>query len=133
MRWSLESLEPHSDPVVARLTAALWFGALGGPVAWFMQLCIVYGLAQLACYGVASPVTLHVASALCLLVALAATFTSYREHRLARGRWPTDRTGGLHSRVEFMSAFGILSGALFALVIVANWIAVILLKVCPSY
>src|SRR4051794_26633719 len=122
------SAEPHG-PSEAGRTLVLWFGGLGGPLAWFVPQQALYVLN----FGVATPenrLPLHVASAVALLTALAAVAVSRANWR-AVGGWPADADEGRPARLRFLSVLGMLAGSLFALVIVAQWIAVVMLDPYP--
>src|SRR4051794_29465854 len=107
----------------------LWFGLLGGPAAWFLQLVTVYALTVWACAH-DTALVLHGAELACLLLAAGGGWTAFRSWRSVGG-WPSDKDEGKEARIRLLSVVGLMSGALFTLVILASWIAVALLNPCP--
>jgi hypothetical protein len=106
---------------------ALWFAVLAGPLAWALGLNLEYSLVLLACArGTMLP--LHLVSIGTLLLAGAGGAVGWREWQRAGAGRPEG--GGTLDRSRFMAALGILSGAYFALVIVAQWIANLFLNPC---
>lgn len=103
---------------------ALWFGLLGGAVAWTLHLLAVYAVAEWGCVMTAprpglrgeSPVVLMiVVSVACLLLAGAAAAVAYGSLRRVRG------SSGERSGVQaFMAYTGLISNGLFAFVIVSQ-------------
>lgn len=116
-------------PPSVRHLLSLWAGALAGPVAWFVQLQGVYALTMKACDG-QTRVMLHLAALACVLLAGAGAGLSWHNWRGVRG-WPSDWDQGSAARVRFLSVLGMLTGALFLVVMLAQWIAVFLLDPCP--
>jgi hypothetical protein len=114
---------------VARLkltdTRILWPALLAGPVAWAVQLQGVFALSAWANEGGGS-VPLHAISALSLLAALGGAALAWRAWRTVGG-WPSGTEGPDVARVRYLTVLGVLTGALFAGVIVAQWIAVVML------
>jgi hypothetical protein len=109
--------------------ATLWFGLLAGPVAWGAQLQLVYVLATPVCAGDSS-MLLHVTSLALLFLAFAGGAVAWRAHLVAgpdEARLASEPAG----RTSFMAMLGLLSSALFALTIVAQWLAVVFLDPCP--
>lgn len=122
------SAEPHGPPQSVP-TLALWFGVLGGPLAWFVQQQALYVLN----FWVATregKLSLHVASAAAVLTALAAVAVARANWRVVGG-WPADADEGRPARLRFLAVLGMLAGNLFAVVIVAQWIAVLTLDPYP--
>ena len=112
--------ELHARREPTRSVFALWFGFLGGAVAWAVQLLAVYALAKWSCrVGMGGP---HVVSALCLIVALLGWRQSVRDRKGPDGVAPD----------HFMGEVGYMSGAFFTLAIIAGWIAVFWLNPCPG-
>jgi hypothetical protein len=80
--------EPRDVPHAGERQTSLWFGALGGAFAWLVHLISCYAIAEFGCVGEVGHVILSgisvvawmcvAATALTLLVALAATFVAYR-------------------------------------------------------
>jgi hypothetical protein len=108
----------------------LWVGFLAGPVAWAVQELAVFGLSAWACEGGPAAV-LHVVSALCLAGALGGGYLAWRGWRTVGG-WPTGADEPEPGRARFMTTLGVLSSALFSWLIVAQWLAAVLLPLCPT-
>jgi hypothetical protein len=114
-------------------------GFLAGPVAWAVQVQAAYALAPSRCGHSHWP--MHLVTFLCLAGALAGGWVSYRHWQGVGGRlssrpwegvggWPSDHDEPDLGRSRLMAVLGLLSAGLFALVIVANWIAVTMLTAC---
>jgi hypothetical protein len=116
----------------AKLTAVpvLWAAILAGPVAWSVQLQTVYAASAWVCDGGPSAF-LHLASLLALAAAAAGAYTSYRAWGTVGG-WPSPIDDSHAGRLRLMSVLGMFTGGLFAAAIVAQWLAAILLPVCPT-
>lgn len=115
---------PASSGVVSR--PALWFGFIGGALAWTMHLMTAYAIAEFGCVGSLGHrsylgisfvawleifVTVVTAS-----LAAAATFVAYRCHR--RLTLPSDSADSSSHAVERNTAYmGLLAGSLFFFVI----------------
>ena len=117
----------------------LWFGVLGGPVAWTLQLLVDYPLVAHYCFPDAAkrivPTidSLHllviIVSALALAVAIAALLTALRSWRVAGGEFGSARVDLVEAaappgRVLFMALGGILASGLtiFGILIHAGFI-----------
>lgn len=101
----------------------LWTGILAGPAAWSVQLALSYPIAQVTCHASFAsqhPGTLH-AIAFGALAAVAAAAWLPRPLRHAS-----------HPRVRFMARLGLLTCALFALVVIATWFPVFVLHDCQA-
>lgn len=133
MKWPQHELEQHMDPVELRRLFAAWFGVLGGPLAWAMQLQLVYLQAELACLGLAPEIGLHVTSGAALLLAMSSLWVAWHHYAKRGHRWPSDEAYGMEATRRFLGALGMLSGSLFTVVITALWIAAATLDVCPKY
>ena len=109
----------------------LWSGFFSGPAAWLVHLQLVYLMAQWACLGLPF-ISLHVASAVLLVIAMGGLFVAWRNWRAVGLHMPADQGEPVFGRIQFMSALGVMTGALFSLLITAQWIAVIFLDPCPA-
>lgn len=108
-----------------------WVGLLGSPVSWLLQLQAIYSLTLWACDdGGRWP--LHGAAMLGLVMATSSGMVAVRNWRLIGKGWPSDADEGRSARVRTMAALGMLSGALFSLVIVGQWLAIVMLNPCPT-
>lgn len=104
---------------------SLWFGILAAPVAWALQLPVIYGLAVRACdhVGMAS---LHVVSVLCVVASVAGGYVAWRN--LQAVHEPAAESA---STRRMMSLLGLMTALLFGLVVLDSWLAVFLLSPCP--
>ncbi len=118
-------------------SALLWFGALGAPIAWALQLTINYSFEEwFACapsttepgrvLGVEVP-TLAVAVSLVLgAVAVAAGVAAFSCHRKLSAAVSDEVT----TRALWMARAGIMNTALYLIIIVASFGPPLLLDVC---
>ncbi|HEU4565122.1 MAG TPA: hypothetical protein VFS05_10755 [Gemmatimonadaceae bacterium] len=127
-----------------RPALALWFGFLGAPAAWALQLLADYAVVSHSCFprgtpldapSVAATRPLAIVIALATLaMALAALWTSVRLWREAegdQGGWRRDVLASDQARARRFLAFsGILFGTIFAALIVYNGIALAMLPTC---
>ena len=118
------------DAVHATSSLRLWAGLLAGPVAWLVQFEAVYAVTPLVCAG-GDLLPLHLIMLVGLIVALGGCALSWSDWRTAGRGWPSDADEGKFARARFMSVLGLLTGSLFSLLIVAQWLAVLLLDPCP--
>jgi hypothetical protein len=119
--------ETHSE---ARRLLVSWMALLAGPIACAVQLQLVYALAIWACGG-GKRLPMHLATLLCLLAATTGAWMAWGELRTEA---QSTRLGMVESRerAHLMAVVSLMSGSLFALVILAQWIAVMLLEACPT-
>ena len=107
---------------------ALWAGVLVGPVASLVALEIGYVLAERACLtGQMLPV--HLTFIVTILACLGSGLLGWREWR-AWGTRLASEAGGREGRSRFLALLGMLSGPLFAFVILALWSAVFYYHPC---
>jgi len=123
----------------------LWFGLLGGPVAWTLQLLVDYPLVAHYCFPDAAkrlvPTidSLHllviIVSVVALAVALAALFTALRSWRASGGDFGDERVTLVEAapppgRVRFMALGGILASGLTIIGIVMHTGFILMLAPC---
>lgn len=114
------------EPPVSRL--ALWFGLLGGPVAWSAHLLASYPLVSVACrLGSAAP--LHLITGATAAIAAAAAVTGAVAYRRLREHG-NGRLGDAFARARFMALAGIMAGAFFAFVILVEGLPPLLHDPC---
>lgn len=106
----------------------LWAGVLVAPVAWILQMQAGYLLVQQSCMS-GHNLSLHVVTAVALLLAALGGFIAWRNWEQAGGTWP-DEEAGPTPRSRFMGAMGLLLSAMFFLVIVAQGVASFVLHPC---
>jgi hypothetical protein len=106
----------------------LWFGFLGGAIAWLLHLFIGYLLVGYAChFGLTF--LIHIVSVVLLGVSLLSGWVSYRSWQ-DLGRSTEDEGEGVIGRSRWMALSGMVAGGWFAVVIVAQWIPVFMLPPC---
>jgi hypothetical protein len=125
--------------------ALLWFGLLGGPVAWTLQLLVDYPLVAHYCFPDAArrivPTidSLHllviIVSVLALVVAIAALLTAIRSWRVSGGDFGNARVTLVEAapppgRVRFMALGGILASGLTIFGIVLHGGFILMLAPC---
>jgi hypothetical protein len=106
------------------ITAA-WIGILAGPAAWILQLLLSYPLAQLSCHAGFTDqhtISLHVISLGCLLLAAFGGWTALATIGFTRQRPSISDGGDRIDRSRFMALLGLMTSALFALVILFTWV-----------
>jgi len=102
----------------------LWLGILGPPSAWLVQFQTIYMQVYPAC-GVHRNLNIgFVCAGFFVVIAALGIYParSWADHRFALD--PVSRTR------RFMSIVGVTSTALFLLVVIAQWIAAILVDPC---
>ena len=122
------TVDQRTDLPDAREIAALWTGLLLPPAAFLLNLEVAYALVPVACSsGATLPV--HLVHLGCLILALVGGVFARRCWRATGSTWSGEE-GGRLGRSRFMAGLGLLVSALFALVIVAQWIPSFLLSPC---
>jgi hypothetical protein len=101
----------------------LWTGFLLPPIAWSIYLEVLYLLSDYACLG-GNLLPNHLVSAAFLVVSLVGLAVAWSNWNKSGAIWPDDRTGSI-PRSRFMSALGLLTGALFSALIIAQWLPTI--------
>jgi hypothetical protein len=112
----------------------LWFGLLGGPVAWSVHFLLVYGLSEGLCASGGTAATLFgfpllngsvlLATIIAALVALGCLVLARRTSSEQRS------TGPEYERTDYMSKIGILSSGLFLFVILFEGLIVLVSPPC---
>jgi hypothetical protein len=117
-------------------STTLWFGVLGGPVAWTTQLVVNYSLEEwFACApstsapgrvaGLEVPTAAVIVSAALTVVAVAAGIVSFFAYRSIRANGDEVAT-----RQKWMALAGIMNSVLYLIVILASFGPPLLLDVC---
>lgn len=136
----------HPAPHAHRVSSwALCAALLTGPVVWFFQLMILYGMAGQVCFPrdaprLATPAgfgwltsALLAINVVGLALTAAGTFVSWRSWRLtqeeARGGHDTLLDTG-EGRTRFLSAWGLWGGSWFLIAILFDTIAVLWVPIC---
>ena len=102
-----------------------------GPVAWALQLQVVYALVPWACKHHRTDL-LHGMTIVFLLMSIAGGVLAWRHWRSVGGGWPGGTEGDPDARTRFMSVLGMLNSALFTLVILAQWVPAFVFDPCQD-
>ena len=125
-------------PGLRAASGLLWFGVLGGAVAWSLHSIVDWGINETVCRsgheemaGVPLRPLLAGLSLLFLVVCLASLVAAYRQWRRLDGAPADDELAALRlRRATFMAVIGIGANVLFALMLVCSTIAIFVLPVC---
>jgi hypothetical protein len=120
-----EALPPANSPVS---DLAQWVSFLGGAFVVLLNLEVSYAMVDWACLS-GNEWSLHVVHFVSLALTVAAAWLGRVLWTRIGSDWPDPRPGAV-SRSRFLAALGALGGLIFALVIVAQWAAVIVLGPC---
>jgi hypothetical protein len=119
-------IEAESHPTN---TFAQWFGVLGGPIAWAMQLQANYALVPQAC-AAGDLKWIHLTSAALLLLAISAVVIAWRDWIVTRRKVATREEA--EARSSFMALLGVFTSGLFALLIFAQAIPTFIFNPCEK-
>lgn len=104
-----------------------WAGFLIPPLAFLLHLQLQYILVPFACDG--SMLMLHLSTLGMLLVAGGGGWLAWREWERVGRAWP-GKGADVPARSRFMAAMGVVNGAFFAMVILAQWLPILFLSPC---
>jgi hypothetical protein len=123
----------------------LWFGVLGGAVAWSLHTVVDWGIDETVCRsghdelaGVPLRPLLGGLSLLFLVICVWSGMVSYRHwHRLSAGPIPAEEDGDdvaalRRRRAGFMALVGFSANVIFGLMLVCSGIAVLILPACAG-
>ena len=122
------TVDSRTDTHDGTRIGALWSAVLLGPLAALSVLEVGYVLVQRAC-GTGQMLPVHLSFLGALLLTLLGAAIGWREWRRWGGR-PAGEDGGREGRSRFLGLLGLISGAFFGLVIVAQWTANLFLHPC---
>ena len=108
--------------------AVLWAGLLLPPLAFLINLAVGYAFVTRSCDR-GDQLLIHLTHLACLLLSLGGAWAAWRAWQAEGAEWP-GQGGGAVGRTRFMAGLGLLTGAMFILVIVAQWIPGFLLSPC---
>ena len=108
----------------------LWIGILLPPVVWAIQLQTIYLTSEWACYA-ADYKWNHMVSVTSLILSALGGFVAYSEWKAAGGG-TEDEKADPDSRRRFMSILGLLTSALFTVVIFAFWLPTLMGVPCSK-
>lgn len=117
---------PREHPPVSDL--ALWTSVLGGPFVFLLNLEVNYVMVDWACNS-GNDWALHVVHFVSFVLAAACALLGLTLLRRVRRDGP-DSAGGSDARSRLLATLGVLSGALFAASVFAQWIGVMVLGTC---
>jgi hypothetical protein len=148
MSASQQTLTHHPAPHADRVALGeSFFGLCGGPVAWFLQLCTLYALADQPCFNSSqralqplakyswTSMAMGIVAIVALLIALAAFLSSWRAYQRTSEEQPGGRDALLEigaGRTRFLALWGMVFGAGFAITIVANAVGQTVLPRCAG-
>ena len=115
-----ETIKPEPVKIDHGRALRLWTGMLLPPAAWATQVQVLWLTSEYGCFT--SDFTWnHLASGIALLFAVVGLVIALVEWRSANGGTDDD-DASLSSRRRFMVLIGIMMGALFTVVIFAQWL-----------
>jgi hypothetical protein len=117
---------PREQPPVS--DTALWTAVLVGPFVFLLNLQVNYVMLDWAC-PTGNEWALHIMHAVSIAIAAGGAVVSRSFWQRAGGSWP-DSAGGSAARTRLLGAVGVLSGALFALSIAAQWLTLMIQGTC---
>jgi hypothetical protein len=122
------SIDPSTRIPEARRIAALWAGLLLAPLAFLLSLEVSYAAVTRACFDTGRGL-IHLVQLGCLALAVVGGLVAWRTWRAEGSAWP-GQEGGAPGRTRFMAGLGLLTSALFVLVILAQGIPGFVLSPC---
>lgn len=108
----------------------LLFAVAGGPAAWFLLLCVNYGLVRYICASGATWI-LHATTVAALLLVLGAAVVAWDAWRRS-GRPGEATEGGVVGRTRFLAVSGVVTSAFFTLLVLGSWIPILFLHPCAT-
>lgn len=109
---------------------AMWAGVFSGPVAWAIQFQISYTLAPFICNHRWLALCSHLVTVVLLVAAVGGGWLAHGHWRQLGGGWPKGGDAGTEGRTRFLSVVGMMTSALFSLLILAQWAASFFLDPC---
>lgn len=116
----------------------LWFGVLGGAVAWSLHTIVQWGLSETVCRsgheevaGIPLRPLLLGISLLLLVTDVAAGVVSFRHWHTLSGAEGTDSVNALRlDRAGFMALVGFVANVVFGLILACAVVTVLVFPVC---
>jgi hypothetical protein len=124
-RASRDAADRYASPAGLRV---LWAGLFGAPAAFLLNLQVSYMLVQWAC-TTGHEWAIHLSNGATLLLALGAGLIAWRAWH-GTGRDQPESEPDVLGRSRFLAMLGVFMTPLFALLIVAQWIAVFVFGPC---
>jgi hypothetical protein len=122
------TIDPATPIPDRRRIAVLWTGLLLAPLAFLLNLEVAYAFVTASC-DQGDQHLIHLTHLACLLLSLGGTWAAWRAWQAEGAEWP-GQGGGPIGRTRFMAGLGLLTGAMFTLVILAQWVPGFLLSPC---
>jgi hypothetical protein len=117
----------------------LWFGVLGGGVAWSLHTVVDWGLEETVCragndelLGLPLRPVLGVLTVLFLALSVASTVVAYGLWRRLPGTADDDLQQLRRDRAHFMAVVGLVADVLFTIMIAMAGVAVLVIPVCAA-
>jgi hypothetical protein len=118
----------------------LWFGVLGGAVAWTLHTLVDWGIDETVCRAGSTELAgvplkpLLVATTLAfLLLAVVSCIVAWRQWQVLRAAEGADPLSELRlQRASFMALVGFAANVVFVLILVCTAIAVLVFPVCGA-
>ena len=108
----------------------LWTGVLGPPIIWLAHFQIIYTLVGYVCMK-HSHVTMHLTSGITLAITIGCALLSWSLLKPPPSEEPGNQPiETVPARPRFMALIGIMSGTMFSLVVIAQWIAAFMIDPC---
>lgn len=108
----------------------LWTGLLGPPIVWLLHFQIIYSLVGYVCEA-HSHASIHIVSVLTIVITIGCGLISWKLLRPAPpSNSLTEPDETIPARPRFMAQMGLMSSALFTLVMIAQWIASFMIDPC---
>lgn len=108
-----------------------WFALLAPPIAWFTALNAGYFMVSWACGSEKGLLAMHLVLLGTLGIAIGAGLTARGEWRKSGSEWPGESGAPLERR-RFLSVLGLMGAVLFSLLILAQWLAAVILGPCEA-
>ena len=113
-----------------RGSAALWYGLLGAPFSFAIELLIIYAAVPFDCAR-ASRIDVSIIGAISLAVSLSAGFVSYRIWRELGQDLPRQEDTRV-DRTRLLAVIGLMFSGLFSLLLLGHLLAIAMVG-CPTY
>lgn len=110
---------------------AFWWGVMGAPVIWAIQLQAEYSFAPVTCH-IGTHIPLYVFTILCIILALIGTVISHHQWRTMGSGSPDQTDGGHIARRRFNGGLGMIISLTFAIVILAQGLSAVFFDACWS-
>jgi hypothetical protein len=107
----------------------LWLGMLAGPVCWLLTLQTAYALVQPACQSERASM-LYIAIGVYAVLSIGGGVLSLFNWMSAGGGWPSETDDPEHAARRLMGVVGMMTSALFTLIILSHLAAVIIVGPC---